>query len=142
VSTIKSKIVIIFICFICIVTMYLLVSNVNKSCMNFAESITLKSYYKKENNVNTYITNNKDFEELIEICGSNSFIPATKCPFGSIELIFKGNGKKLVVYPACDSCSVIRIGDNKYVDIGDQNKIKLEKILKKYGASMHWHEDY
>lgn len=83
--------------------------------------------------------NEADAERLTEICKGfaiNDFsVPA--CGFGTAELIFKGKSGTTTLYPACDSCDTMRIGNNAYLNysIGDENRKELERILEKYGAS-------
>ena len=105
--------------------------------LQFAEKITL-NYNYGDVVVNMEITDADDFSNLIKICKGiavNDYsIPA--CGFGTVELIFEGNGKTVYIYPACDSCNTMRFGkENKYFyDIKD--RAGLISILEKYGVKI------
>ena len=105
--------------------------------LSFTEKITLNYEYAKS--IHLEITDKNDYDDLIVLCKGtaiNDFsIPS--CGFGSVELIFDGNGEKVVLYPACDSCSTMRLGkdDKFFYCISEINRDKLVEILAKYGAT-------
>lgn len=106
--------------------------------LEFTKTITL-NYEYGDKNIHVNITDESDFKTLISISKGtavNDFsIPS--CGFGTAELVFEGNGKRTVLYPACDGCSTMRFGkeDKYFWDIGVTNREKLVEILKKYGAT-------
>ena len=89
--------------------------------------------------VHTEVTDPKDFENLIRICsgtannGLGCSVPS--CGFGSVELIFETEYETIKIYPACDTCDTMRLGEeNKFFyGIEDDKRVELEGILKKYG---------
>jgi hypothetical protein len=106
--------------------------------LDFSEEITIHYQYANKN-INTKITYENDFAELINICKGvaiNDFsIPS--CGFGTVEIIFEGNGKRIVLYPACDKCSTMRIGeqDQFFYSLSEADRDKLEEILLKYDVT-------
>lgn len=129
---IKKKLIICGI--ITVIFLFFVTERVN---VGFAEKITLK-YQHGNKNINLQITDKNDFEVLKSICNGlvvNDFsIPS--CGFGSAEIIFEGNGKKISLFPACDGCSTMRFNNSdKYYSIGTENRKKLVEILGKYGAT-------
>jgi hypothetical protein len=78
-----------------------------------------------------------DKNEIIELkalLNGNVIKDNPSCGFSeSISITFAGN-KNLVLCPALDGCNLIRIGTtNKYINISQKNRLKLNEYLKKYG---------
>jgi len=102
--------------------------------LSFAEKITLIHHDK---NIHLEIKNGADFVELISLCKGIAHPEGYACAFGVVELIFEGNGKKLHIYPAGDSCNTMRLGDGDiYYNI--KNREKLEIIFAKYDITVPW----
>lgn len=104
--------------------------------LNFADTITI-NYEYGEKEIHTSITDKNDLDRLKEICNGNADFSMPSCGFGTAELVFEGNGKKVIIYPACDSCSTMGLGPYNmfFYDIGKENRTELVEILKKYNVT-------
>jgi len=118
-----------------LVLLYLSVTKPVK--LGFTEKITLNHVYE---DIHVEITDPDDFARLISICKGRALydhsIPS--CGFGTPELIFEGNGKKVVIYPGGDSCGSMRLGeeDKYFYGISDEKRRLLWEIMAKYGVVM------
>jgi len=105
--------------------------------LGFTEKITLNYVYGAKN-IHVEITDPDDFVQLISICKGRAVndYSLPSCGFGTAELIFEGNGKSVILYPACDGCNTMRLGEAKfYYGISAANRKQLVEILAKYGAT-------
>jgi len=106
--------------------------------LDFTEKITL-GYVYADKDIHVEIADKDDFAQLISICegpGRATFeLPA--CGFGAMVLIFEGRGKQIAIYPACDRCGTMRLGekDKYFYSISDKDRLLLEDILAKYGVT-------
>lgn len=133
---IKTFISIILVFLFCIIFFVIhLVRSVN---LDFTEKILL-NYEYGDKNIHVEITDKDDLDNLIRICKGTAIndFSVPSCSFGTPELIFEGKGKKIYLYPACDSCEIIRFGkkDKFFHHISETDRKNLEKILEKYGAT-------
>lgn len=111
---------------------------IKKVNLDFTEQIII-NYQYDEKNYHIQISDKVDFDDLVSICKGTAFndYSVPSCGFGTVKITFEGNGKKVIIYPACDTCNTMRLGkDNKYFyNISEENRRKLEKILLKYGIT-------
>lgn len=124
--------------FVLVIVMLLFTFVIKPVNLNFADTIIL-NYEYGEKNIHVEITDKNDLKKLKDICKGtaiNDFsIPS--CGFGTAELVFKGDGKEIVLYPACDSCNTMRLGkkDLYFYNISETERAELVEILKKYDAT-------
>lgn len=106
--------------------------------LNFAEQITL-NYEHVGKSIHVNITDNDDFERLINLCQGTAVndFSVPSCGFGAVEIEFKGNGQEYYIYPACDGCTTMRFGkeDKFFCYPSEENRAELIAILSKYGAT-------
>ncbi len=104
---------------------------------NYANQVTLIAFENQENEKKVTITDENDILALKEIMqGSIWFDSGASCGFGKDFLTIQiSNGNKTTNFcPALDGCEIIYVDEhNKYFEITDENREKLNEILKKYG---------
>ncbi len=104
---------------------------------DFANKATIIAYENKDNEILANIDDENDIIALKEIMqGSMWYDTGYSCGFGKDFLTIQlSNGNKTINYcPALDGCSIIYVDEyGKYFEISDENREKLNEILKKYG---------
>lgn len=100
---------------------------------SFSTSASLRYHYA-EKSVDMKVTES-DLKDLKEILVGRSYPESPSCGFNADISITLTNGIKSITFcPACDTCSVIRIGNtNRYIGIRDDQRKRLDAILAKYG---------
>ena len=105
--------------------------------LGFAEKIKLNYEYTKS--IHLEIIDKNDCDSLKFLCKGTAIndFSVPSCGFGTVELIFEGKGKEVVLYPACDSCETMRLGkdDKFFYNISEKNRNMLVRILAKYGVT-------
>lgn len=118
------------------IVLVLIIFWVSPSFVNvgFAEKIIFEYDYDNIH-INQQITDKADFEILKKICNGIATDDSPSCGFGGAKLVFKGKGEKVILYLASDECDLMQLNDsNQYFSIGQDNRVRLIKLLLKYGA--------
>lgn len=98
----------------------------------FATSASLRYHYAGKS-IDTKVTDS-DLRDLKEILVGRSYPDSPACGFSADVAITLTDGNRSMTFcPACDTCSVIRIGNtNRYIGIRDDQRKRLDAILAKY----------
>jgi hypothetical protein len=132
----KKKLLIAGACVLTISLVFLIIITIEKNYVDAssAKEISLKYHYYGKN-IDVKITDEDDIRIIKENLKGVSYKDFPSCGFSlDISIIFFDGEKSLIFCPACDGCSIARIGDsNKYVNI--KNREALETVLKKYEFS-------
>ncbi len=85
--------------------------------------------------VKEYISDNAVVEELKSLLNGSLFSDSPSCGFSEdISIELSDNFKKVILCPALDGCSIIRVNaSNKYFEISDSDRQRLNEILGEYG---------
>lgn len=78
-----------------------------------------------------------DTKTLKSLLGRSAWLDTPSCPCYGVEIIFRSDNNKTIIYPAGDGCRTMRIEKNKkdyYFYLSDEQNIILRNILKKYGV--------
>ena len=92
------------------------------------------------------ITDREDVKAIAEACTKDATPGSGDCGFNVYKLIFKGEGSRVVLRPAGDSCDTIQAGESEHDNaenmymMGRDNRKKLAKILERYGIMMDYIE--
>ena len=100
-----------------------------------AYEIILKYNYH-DKNIYEIIYDENEIIKLTELFhGKYAFKDNPSCGFSEdISITFVGKDNIIMLCPALDKCNINRIGTtNKYVNISEENRRKLELFLEKYG---------
>jgi hypothetical protein len=97
-----------------------------------SEVILVYNYDDKK--IYEIINNKNEIMELKTLLKGNVIKDNPSCGFSEdISITFTGENN-LMLCPALDSCGIIRIGTtNRYINISENNRKKLELFLGKYG---------
>ena len=128
----KIKLLIAGIClFIIVVLAAIFVFNGSYIDTAFATEVLLE-YYKSGEKVKVVVTDENDAKIIKGNLKGFSYDDSISCDFSREIYIILTNGKKRVTfYPACDECSIARVGESeRYVYIKDRKA--LEEVLEKY----------
>ena len=84
--------------------------------LEFAEKLTLNLSFRNEKSY-IEITDPDDFVKFKQLCEGRATDDSTipSCSFGAVELLFENNDKQFFLYPASDTCKIMRFGkEDKY----------------------------
>lgn len=133
----KTPILLILSAIAILIILILSISFVRVINLSSANEIAI-NYSCNDKQVKTIITDKEDFQRLTKLCEGtavNDFsIPSYG--FDNIEIVFKYNGRKVYIYPACDECTTMRLGKHNifFYSISEDERNELVKILEKYGV--------
>ena len=103
---------------------------------DFATKVFLEYHYV-DKDISLEIADENDILTLKLILNGQPFQDSPACGFAmDISITMTNERKSITFCPACDGCSLLRIGDsNKYIKISDEARVSLNEILKKYGMT-------
>lgn len=113
---------------------------VNPVKLQFTQVVTLR-YPHGEGIASRTITDKKEIAVLIRLCREMAVecFSRPDCECGAVQLIFEGDGKKVVLHPAYGPKDIMRFtgSENKFFySMGKTNKKKLVKLLEGYGVTL------
>ena len=97
----------------------------------FAAEITLRREYE-DVNINVAVTDEEDKAALKDLLSGRLFEDSPSCGFGSTAVTLSDGTESLTVYPAGDSCPLVRVEESDYY-IELKDRPALDAILAKYG---------
>ncbi len=102
---------------------------------SFATKATLRLHYIDQS-IDMTMTDG-DLRALKEILRGRPFPDSPACGFGMDVSITLTDGQRSITYcPACDGDPFLRINEsNRYLTISEEQRERLDKILKKYGMT-------
>ena len=117
-----------------VVMLFVIVIMINNVDTSFATEVRIKYEYN-DKNIALTVTDENDIMILKDNLNGIAYSDYPSCGFSLDTSVTFADGKKsIVLCPACDNCSVARIGSTgKYIIIKDRQA--LEAVLAKYGMT-------
>lgn len=97
--------------------------------LNNVENISI---IVKDENLNVVISDLSDIKAFKKVLSKRPISDSPSCPFGYVEIQINQNNNGVILFPATDSCHIIKTND-KYFHLSDNEWECLIQILKKYG---------
>lgn len=86
----------------------------------------------EDRHIHKQVERTSDKKVIQQLLFAHTTIKGASCPFGYVKIIIKRGDKETILYPATDSCKILKKG-NDYIVINDRRWNELQNILEKYG---------
>ena len=125
----------IIIIFTMVISIYLFTHSVSIN-VSFAQSAFIRIVDYNQIGEKMIELDESERKILASLFDKRAWTESPSCPCYGVEIIFKSRNEKIIIHPAGDGCSTMRIEKDKtnyYFHLRHDEYIILETILNKYG---------